>query len=315
MRTCLNNLDKFKISFIVVSKNKIEIDKKFSFRKNLEFKTELILAIGENPSEQRNEAAKIAQGEWLYFLDDDSDLSIESVYSFLKSANEFPNAEIIGGPSLLKNPHTGFEFAIQRVFESDIGIGPLKSRYQSTGQVRHSNEKELILCNLCIKRNFFIKAGGFNKAFYPCEENEFLQRVSKITTPIYNPSQVVLRNHRENIFLFSKQIFNYGRGRMRQIKFSKKIEDLIYLIPLFYFFTLAISYVFKLEIFYQELFLYLGFIFVNGLIQAVVNKKMITFIYFTLSVFVCHASYALGTFVGIIETTSKPNNITTIHTF
>jgi hypothetical protein len=67
--------------------------------------------------------------------------------------------------------------------------------------------------------------------------------------------------------------------------------------------------------FLSEVVLYVGYVVINGAIQASINKNMKLFFHFIVSVFVCHFSYAVGTLVGTVESRTLAKNSTTIHTF
>lgn len=259
---------------------------------------EVLLAEGDNPSLQRNELAKIAKGEYLLFLDNDSDPDeqILSIYSTL--VRKFPNTVIFGGPSLLKIEQTSLQIVLRFFFSSYWGIGPFKSRYNSIGLVRSTTERELILSNMLIKREYFINSGGFNRNFYPGEENEFINR-DKHRDIIYTPEARVYRFPRETLKDFLFQMFSYGQGRAKHL--SLDLKDAIFLLPAFFslyvagaFFILP-SVLFSLYLI--PLWIYLLIITASSLqrFRSKINYSLLSLLCFGTG----HFAYGLGIWTGL----------------
>ena len=121
-----------------------------------------------------------------------------------------------------------------------MGSFKVRSRYAALGSVREATEKELILCNMMIRRKTFLAEGGFRVDLYPNEENEFLNRLMHQGFGlIYDPRGAVTRHRRKSLWAFCYQAFRYGRGRARQIKVYPCLSDLVHLVPLFFLFYLA----------------------------------------------------------------------------
>jgi glycosyltransferase involved in cell wall biosynthesis len=300
------------ISFILISRAESNLIESVSLLKTLieteELNAEVIISTGLNPSRQRNESAKIAQGDWLYFLDDDSILDPQSVSQFKLALKIFPHAVVFGGPSLVKNENqNSWQEAIQTVFSSDLGIGPIKSRYLSVGQIRLSNEKELILCNMIIRKEFFLQNKGFNESLYPNEENEFLSRIYQFGQIVYSPLIIVYRNHRNNLQSFFKQMFNYGRGRTKHFLYSKNYADYIYFVPLLLvilalFFILITS---KVHLILYLLFIYFALVLPTCAIRFLFSQRVPVFFLSIIAFVICHLGYATGLCLGFFLVRSK----------
>jgi GT2 family glycosyltransferase len=276
--------------------------------KNSKIEFEIITSIGLNPSAQRNQASKIAKGEWLYFLDDDSLLDSQSIEQFQLALLKFPNAVVFGGPSLLHlETKNNWQAAIQIVFNSDFGVGPLKSRYLSIGATRYSSEKELILCNMIIKSEYFAKSGGFQESLFPNEENEFLSRINKIGEVVYSPLIIVYRNHRNNMKSFFNQMVNYGKGRTRHFLFSKSYNDYFYFIPLLLFLTILGSLLIlqSVTLMIYLLSFYLSIILPTCLVSLFYLRKPWQFILSVLAFMICHSGYAFGLLMGFFDNKKK----------
>ncbi|MFB3894813.1 MAG: glycosyltransferase family 2 protein [bacterium] len=179
-------------------------------------KFEFLVAEGKQPSRQRNLAAQQAKGDIIYFLDNDSETTPEM---FNKAAECYTDSKIVmvGGPNLTSPTDTDMQFAFGSALGSFFAHTSMAARYRPVGKVRVSGEKELILCNLSVRREIFIQSGGFDETLYPNEENEFMNRLQQMGYQlIYHPEVIIYRSRRKDIFDFFRQLMNYGRGRMEQ---------------------------------------------------------------------------------------------------
>ena len=211
---------------------------------------EILLAEGCAPSQQRNSAAQVASGDILYFLDDDSLLRPENL-ALCAAGMDDPAVAVVGGPSLTPAEDTPLQQLIGFALASPLGSGAVHNRYCANGETRKTTDKELILCNLAVRRSVFADLGGFNECLYPNEENEFLERVTSAGYSLLHiPSMPVYRSQRRTLKAFIRQMFAYGRGRGQQtlITSSYSISSFI---PLFFVLylvlaPLGIKYVFLL---------------------------------------------------------------------
>jgi cellulose synthase/poly-beta-1,6-N-acetylglucosamine synthase-like glycosyltransferase len=203
----------------------------------------VILAVGSQPSEQRNQGVSICRSPLVYFLDDDS-APIEGTPNQLAAHFEEGRTAAAGGPNLPPPDATPFEMTISAVLASWLGSFSVRYRYASLGSVKEASEKELILCNLMVRRQTFLQQGGFRSDLYPNEENEFLNRLRHHGHSLmYDPQAAVYRPRRPNLSAFLWQCFRYGRGRSQQMRVYPCLTDLIHLVPAFfdlYLLTIAI---------------------------------------------------------------------------
>ncbi|HEY3309662.1 MAG TPA: glycosyltransferase family 2 protein [Desulfuromonadaceae bacterium] len=195
---------------------------------------EILISEGKRPSRQRNLAAQQAQGEILFFLDDDSLVSGEFL---MLCAEAFTNTSVavVGGPSLTPESDSTLQQVFGYALSSFFGAGGMRNRYRAAGTTRCTTEKELILCNMAIRRDIFLAANGFDERLYPNEENELLDRISlKGFKLVHIPSMAVKRSQRQTLSAFVRQMFSYGRGRAQQTLIARKPCPLISLIPLMF---------------------------------------------------------------------------------
>jgi len=204
---------------------------------------EILLAEGSAPSQQRNRAADEASGDILYFLDDDSLITSENLAHCLAGMSD-PDVAVVGGPSITPADDNQLQQLFGSALASAFGSGAVNNRYRAHGEIRETTDKELILCNLAVRRSVFIDLGGFNECLYPNEENEFLERVTKAGYKLlHDPGMRVFRSQRKTLKAFVRQMFSYGRGRGQQslITSSYSVTGFI---PLLFVIYLLISLIF-----------------------------------------------------------------------
>ena len=200
---------------------------------------EVLIADGCSPSRQRNAAANEARGEVIYFLDDDSHVAADCLI-LCTGIMEDPKVAVVGGPSLTPAGDSLLQQLIGSALSSLLGAGAVRNRYRASGSTRSTTEKELILCNLAIRRSVFIDSGGFDERLYPNEENELLDRiVSRGMKLVHAPGMAVRRSQRRTLRLFIRQMFAYGRGRAQQTLIAGP-GTVIGFAPLFFLLYLAL---------------------------------------------------------------------------
>ena len=160
-----------------------------------------------------------ARGDWLVFLD--SDCRLEGSYLDRIAAHADRGAEVVGGPVLLREPATPLEVMFQGLLGHPLLTGASSSRYRSKGALRKCDDAELILCNLAVRRDLFLKSTGFDERLYPNEENEWLARLRAQGVDLWHdPDLVVRRPQRKSWPAYVRMLTGYGRGRTRQFRVS-----------------------------------------------------------------------------------------------
>jgi succinoglycan biosynthesis protein ExoA len=201
---------------------------------------EILLAEGSAPSQQRNLAAREAAGDILYFLDDDSLIHPEN-FALCSDGMSDPAVAVVGGPSITPAGDNWLQQLFGYALASLFGSGAVHNRYRAHGETRVTTDKELILCNLAVRRSLFIELDGFNECLYPNEENEFLERVTSAGyTLLHAPAMCVSRSQRHTLKAFIRQMFNYGRGRGQQTLITSSYSVTSF-IPLFFVAYLVLS--------------------------------------------------------------------------
>jgi GT2 family glycosyltransferase len=227
---------------------------------------ELLLAEGCAPSQQRNLAVAESLGDIVYFLDDDSMITIDNLKLCSQRMSD-QSVAVVGGPSITPAGDSWLQQLFGHALASTFGSGAVHNRYRRYGGVRATTDSELILCNLAVRRSVFDELGGFNECLYPNEENEFLDRVASAGfTLLHDPDMFAFRSQRQTLKAFARQMFSYGRGRAQQslITSSYSITSFI---PLFFVIYLVIFlFGIKYVLLHVPLMLYLVAALVSSLL-------------------------------------------------
>ncbi len=203
---------------------------------------EILVAEGSSPSRQRNTAAREAQGEIIYFLDDDSRVAPTALDTVVEILSD-TSVAAVGGPSLTPDDDTLLQRLFGSALASPLGAGAVRNRYRAVGEIRETTDRELILCNLAMRREVFIEFGGFDERLYPNEENELMDRIAaKGLKLIHAPGMAIRRSQRRTLRQFCRQMFSYGRGRAQQTLISGQIAPVSFAPLLFLLYLLLLPF-------------------------------------------------------------------------
>ncbi len=164
-----------------------------------------------NPSHKRDRGAELASGEILAFLDDDA----YPRRDWLRQAEgEFADESVgaAGGPGLTP-PDSGFwEKAGGLVYETPLGGGNYMYRYRP---MKRKDVDDFPTCNLFVRRQVFLDAGGFDTEFWPGEDTKLCLEITgrQKKRIVYSP-RLVVYHHRRALFVpHLRQVMSYARHR------------------------------------------------------------------------------------------------------
>jgi GT2 family glycosyltransferase len=260
---------------------------------------EAVFVEGLNPSLQRNAGVAAAKGGIIYFIDDDSAVPAGVIERAAEQFAADPELAILGGPEITPDNSPVTQRVFGNIFASIFASGSSSARYTPKGKRRESGEKELILCNMFVRKDIFIEYGGFDEKLYPNEENEFLNRVKGAGKKIiYDPEIYVYRPKRKNFREFIKQCFNYGRGRAEQSVAAFDPSSLVNFIPAFFvIYLLSEIFLGAAEIFPMALYATLNIGFSASI--ALKLKNMTAGFLAAAGFLALHISYGCGTLYGL----------------
>jgi succinoglycan biosynthesis protein ExoA len=271
-------------------------------------KLEIILARGKQPSAQRNAAIKEAQGDLIYFLDDDS---VPEPKNLRRIIGHFaaPDIKMVGGPAICPADAPPLEQTFALVLGSQLAFGPSRARYTPVGTVRQSSEKELILCNLVARRQALLDLGGFNEKLYPNEENALMDELqARGGILLYDSQLVVRRRPRRTLKAFAKMLMTYGRGRSEQFCETPTLGSALNFVPpLFVVYLVALIPLLKWKgaIFLWPLILYIALVLLQAAVLTRTGKIRESFSAIPLIV-LTHVLYGLGFWRGLCTKLRPP---------
>ena len=244
----------------------------------------------------RHVLLKSAQGEAVYFLDDDIIVEKTTFLILLKAFEKFAHIDIFGGPNLTSLNSTLFQIAQGSVLKAFFGTLWMRKRYSSLGKPMIADEQSLILCNLAFRKRLFSESNiYFNQRIVCAEENLLLQELkAEGYKAMYLPELVVYHERRTNYAEFCDQIFTYGRGRCQVAKCRLRINNMLYCIPsIFVVYLVLLCFANQIVCFFP-FFIYLFLSIFNSMKGALKVKNFLLFWILLLLFPTTHAAYGLG---------------------
>lgn len=243
-----------------------------------------------NPCIKRNLGAKMAKGEYLCFLDDDSYPDPNWLHNIKKQISKHPGFAAFCGPALTPPEDNIYQQASGHVWSSIMGSGGAGTYRSQMSSPRFVNDYPTV--NLIVKRSAFEKVGGFKIKYWPGEDTIFcLDLINDHQKIFYHPSIIVFHHRREILKQHLAQTNRYAvhRGHFARIfpKTSFKIGYLIPSIFFLYFVTIPIHQVF------WPLYIYAS-LAVLTLIEIYLKSRSIRLgILSVFTIFITHLSYGL----------------------
>lgn len=216
-------------------------------RQKTKFSYEIIVIKNLLPGQARNRGAKKALGKYLLFIDDDCITSedwIEKNINFLRSQK---NIGAVGGKILGKSA----QFFSRCTDYTNFWR-------QQNNQLRKTSQ--LYTASLAVKKEAFLKVGGFDEKAKVGEDVDFINKLKKDGyVSWYNPDIVVLHDHKRDTFSkFLKYMYNNGLATgLYILKTHQRIALVRVLLPIFkqaYF-----LFIIPMAILYTGANLYLNF--------------------------------------------------------
>ncbi|TVL55630.1 glycosyltransferase [Brachyspira hyodysenteriae] len=281
---------------------------------------EIFQAEGTHPTVQRNECIKQSLGDIIYFIDNDSVVSPDNIKEAGIIFESDEKIAIVGGPAV-HQVNSLVEMYIDRCMRAYYAVGPIANRYRfDNNDVKEGSDRDVILCNLFVRRNVLFEAGLFNENLYPNEENALIDKILSLGYKlIYNPKIIVQRPPRSNLKSYIKMLLNYGRGRFEQLFRDFNIKNLIFILPsLFANYVILtpivlcayhFSQLSVLKFYFLPLLVYIIMTSLAGILYSFSDKGIISkirgiFVY-PFMFFITHFFYGLGFFYGIIRIMTK----------
>lgn len=300
----INSLIKFNSEIFVVvngfKKNTVDF---LTRTKNSYAKIDYLILYNKIPKSQaRNIGVKSVVCEIIYFMDDDAFIQENNVEIISEKFDKYPSIGVLGGPNLTPPDSNGFQTATGIMFSTYLLSWKMSRRYLPKGSDRYTDDSELILCNLAVKKSLFEKYNlNFEKILHYNEENLLIEQLKKNNVKIlYSPDLKVFHHRRKSLFPFILQVFNSGKGRALMTFFMPSSLRVLHLFPSL--FVLYISALLFGKMTFILLLIYILLSIYNVLSALILYNKPVKdcFLLFIIA-FVSHLSYGIGFIAGIIQ--------------
>ena len=249
----------------------------------------------------RNEGIKQAQGEILYFLDDDVMVKEDTFSQVISKFDYYHDVDIIGGPNITPIDSKLFQRCSGQALASLFGAANMQYKWAAIGQDRLTDDRALILCNLAARKRMFDRTKvNFNGHLTCAEENLLIQELKlKGHKILYCPQLAVYHERRKSLKELAQQIFKYGKGRAQLTLYLPRSLPLLNVLP-----SIFVLYVMSLMLFPNSVYvlpflLYLVIDLLFSVYLSVIQKSAIAFPIFFILFPVEHVSYGLGFLYGV----------------
>lgn len=170
-----------------------------------------VLKVKARAPEARNIGASVADGDVLGFIDSDCVPLDGWVANALRYFDD-PLVGIVTGPTLTP-PSQSFRHAIGAKALSTFFGGGIARRRWGASATHETDERSVVLANAFVRRDAFVRAGGFTE-WFGSEENILAEKVRRMGLKVVYASDVVVAHKRVPlVWRFVRQVWYYARGR------------------------------------------------------------------------------------------------------
>jgi len=169
-------------------------------------------AVGGGPALARNKGAMVASGEILAFIDSDCSAAEDWLADLIPAFNDEKLAAVGGW---VDGMHQGSALDRYEAVMSSLNLGRREMAGGAGGDTFY-----LPSCNLLLRRDAFIAAGGFRTELQVGEDVDLTWRLRDAGWTIrYLPCGTVYHAHRSRLWQFMKRRFDYGtsEGLLQQL--------------------------------------------------------------------------------------------------
>ena len=239
-------------------------------------------------SDARNEAAKVASGDYFIFLD--SDCLIPPDY-----LNQIDNAlakrplDLFGGPDAARDDFSTLQKAISYAMTATLTTGGIRGKEKHVGTYHPRG------FNMGIRRKAFETVNGYDTDFVCGEDVELSIRIIEAGfTSGFIPNAFVYHKRRTTLTKFYRQVYRFGAARINLWKAHPSELKLAHLFPvLFSAFTVFSILAIPLfsSLFFKALLVYALAVLVDSSIQ---NRNLLVGLQSVACVFTMHFGYGMG---------------------
>ena len=238
-------------------------------------------------SDARNEAAKMASGEYFIFLD--SDCLIPPGYlNAVDAALADRPLDLFGGPDAARDDFSDLQKAISYAMTSTLTTGGIRGKKKHVGTYHPRG------FNMGISRTAFTAVNGYDEDFVCGEDVELSIRIIEAGFRSgFIPDAHVYHKRRTTLTKFYKQVYRFGAARIELKKKHPKELKLAHLFPMCFmlysiFAVLALPYN---VLFFSLLMLYSAAVLVDSTRQ---NKSLVVGVKSVAATFAMNFGYGYG---------------------
>lgn len=269
------------------------------------------------PSAARNTLIKDKDTNYFYFIDDDTFLSNDFLLKVCEIIRCYPEVDIFGGPDTCSADVSLYEKSLELALRSPLTTLKTRKRHipdkKSVPEPGH--EKNLILCNLCVKGSAF----SFYNTYFPeeyqrNEENVFLRALQgKVKISYFSHLYIFheRRPHWRSVFYAAS---TSGFYRLRMIKDNPVFDQFVFFIPSLFILYLSLNLIMAplvglASLLYMPLYAYLFLNLITSLKVASQAKSLscIPLVMFY-QLFII-ASYGIGFILGARYETQSSGSV------
>ena len=249
----------------------------------------------------RNIGIESVNSDVIYFLDDDTFMEQDNIKILQEKFNLYP-VGVIGGSNLTPKNSSRFQKLVGFMLSTPLMSYKMCNRYLSTGTDRFTDDTELILCNLAIKKELFSKYNlKFNELLHYNEENLLLEQIKKHgVRMLYSPNLNIYHHRRADIKSFLIQVYNSGKGRGIMSVIMPSSIKIFYFLPMLFVVYLILLILQIMPLIFLNL--YLIIVLYNVICVYFINKlKLLDISIMFLISGLSHICYGVGLFIGLIQ--------------
>lgn len=268
------------------------------------------------PAEKRDDAAKMAKGEILAFIDDDA-FPHKNWLKHLVNNFKDNNTVGVGGPGVTPPKISMLEESSGWASASPLGSGIYLYRFLPRKKRIVDDYPSM---NLAVRKKDFVAIGGYDSSYWPGEDTKLcLDLISKTNKKIIYDPQVLVYHHRRPVLrAHLRQSGNFGlhRGFFARV-LPKTSLKLIYFLPSFFLLYISLLLLLVIANFhpngteaipatkvivYSPLFLYFSLLFLNSIWILIYSKKITQALISIPVIFITHLWYGFRFLQGLLFT-------------